>query len=256
MELRPLGTTGINVSPIGLGTVKLGRTEGVKYPEAFELPDDNACRELLSLARDLGINLLDTAPAYGQSEERLGGLIQNQRDEWVLCTKCGENFEPGVGSTFDFTPEATLSSVERSLMRLQTDHLDIVLIHSDGRDHEILNEEGALDALRELKHRGLIRAIGISTKTPEGGSQAVEVCDVVMLTYSLRAQSDLPAIRRASEIKTGVLIKKALDSGHLGEASAADALRHVLREPGVSSIVVGTINPDHIKSNVRAASVS
>ncbi|MFW8341556.1 aldo/keto reductase, partial [Klebsiella pneumoniae] len=70
--LRPLGSTGLRVSPLGLGTVKLGRDQGVKYPNGFRIPDDQQARELLYLARELGINLIDTAPAYGVSEERLG----------------------------------------------------------------------------------------------------------------------------------------------------------------------------------------
>ncbi|WP_256659976.1 aldo/keto reductase, partial [Pseudomonas sp. LS-2] len=67
---RPLGNLGIEVSPIGLGTVKLGRDQGVKYPNGFTIPDDNEAQMLLKQARDLGINLIDTAPAYGRSEER------------------------------------------------------------------------------------------------------------------------------------------------------------------------------------------
>ena len=71
MELRALGTTGIEISPIALGTVKIGRNVGVKYPSGFELPNDAEVRELLALAWDLGVNLIDTAPAYGSSEQRL-----------------------------------------------------------------------------------------------------------------------------------------------------------------------------------------
>ena len=89
---RPLGSTGFDVSPLGLGTVKLGRDQGVKYPNGFTIPDDAQALALLNQARDLGINLLDTAPAYGISEERLGHLLQGQRDEWVIVSKVGEEF--------------------------------------------------------------------------------------------------------------------------------------------------------------------
>ena len=75
LQQRPLGNTGMTVSVLGLGTVKLGRNQAVKYPEPFELPDDAQARRLIDRARDLGINLLDTAPAYGTSEERLGRLL-------------------------------------------------------------------------------------------------------------------------------------------------------------------------------------
>ena len=88
--LRPLGRTGLQVSALGLGTVKLGRNQDVKYPRAFELPDDRSAAALLDRARGLGINLLDTAPAYGSSEERLGGLLAGQREHWIICSKVGE----------------------------------------------------------------------------------------------------------------------------------------------------------------------
>ena len=76
--LRPLGTTGLQVSAIGFGTVKLGRNQQVKYPSGFALPDDARVEALLQIARDAGVNLLDTAPAYGSSEERLGKLLQQR----------------------------------------------------------------------------------------------------------------------------------------------------------------------------------
>ncbi len=95
MELRALGTTGLRVSTLGLGTVKLGRNQGVKYPQPFELPSDQQALALLELAWDLGINLLDTAPAYGLSEERLGRLLRQCRRDWVIVTKVGEVFQNG-----------------------------------------------------------------------------------------------------------------------------------------------------------------
>ena len=156
-HLRPLGRTGLMVAPIGLGTVKIGRTQGVTYPQPFELPDDDAVRSLLGAAHECGVNLIDTAPAYGTSEERLGRLLPGPRDRWVIVTKCGEEFEDGR-SRFDFSAPATRASVERSLRRLRTDYLDVVLIHSDGRDEAILNDEDALGELVELKRRGLICA--------------------------------------------------------------------------------------------------
>ena len=86
MKLRPLGSTGIEVSPLGLGTVKIGRNEQVKYPRGFEIPDDVQVSELIAMAWDLGINFIDTAPAYGSSEDRLGRLLPNA-DDWVIMTK-------------------------------------------------------------------------------------------------------------------------------------------------------------------------
>jgi len=79
LELRSLGRSQLKLSQLGLGTVKLGRNTDVKYPAGFELPSDEAVVELLNEASRLGINVLDTAPAYGHSETRLGDLLPGYR---------------------------------------------------------------------------------------------------------------------------------------------------------------------------------
>jgi len=251
MRPRPLGNTGILVSPIGLGTVKLGRNTGVKYPTPFDLPSDEQALVVLRTAADLGINLIDTAPAYGTSEERLGQLLTKAggRDRWIICTKAGESFDQSE-SRFDFTPEAITSSVHRSLTRLRTDRLDIVLLHSNGDDEHIILRSGALDALKRLKSRGLVRAVGVSTKTPAGALLAVECSDAVMLTLNAREQADAPAAVLAAKRGVGVLVKKALASGHTTEPTSA--LRFVASHSGVSSVVVGTLNPDHLRVDASA----
>lgn len=251
---RRLGRTGVEVGVLGLGTVKLGRNQGVKYPQNFAIPDDAAVRELLAVAADLGINLIDTAPAYGSSEARLGQLLPGPRERWVLCTKVGEDFAAGV-SHHDFSPAAVRASVERSLCRLRTDWLDLVLIHSDGNDLDIIERSGALEALAELKRAGQLRAFGMSTKTLAGGLRAAELCDVLMVTWNLADESQVPVIDRCHQLGTGVLIKKALASGHA--ATGGDPVRaafaQLLGHPGVASLVVGTIDPAHLRANVTAA---
>ncbi len=249
MELRPLGGTGLRVSAIGLGTTKLGRNEQVKYPQPFELPSDAQVRGLLETARRCGVNLIDTAPAYGSSEARLGELL-GDRDRWVLVTKAGEGFADGV-SHFDFSPDAILHSVHRSLERLRTDRIDVVLLHCSGDDLPILRESGAVDALRSLKRSGVIRAFGASTKTVEGGLAAVELCDVVMVALDRRDRSQLPVVEAAREAQVGVLVKKPLASGHDPDPEAA--LRDVLGLPGVSCAVVGTIDAEHLAQGCRAS---
>ena len=255
MQRRMLGTTGIQVSPLGCGTVKLGRNRAVRYPSAFDLPDDDAVRRLLATARDCGINLIDTAPAYGTSEERLGALLPGPREDWVIVTKAGESFD-GEASHFDFTPHAIRASVERSLRRLRTDVIDVLLIHSDGADLEIIERHAALDTLAELKRDGLIRAAGMSTKTLPGARRAMAECDVLMLALSRTDQSQLPAVREALEQGVGVLVKKALESGHAarGEGDPVrEALGFVYQAAPVSSVVVGTLNPDHLRHNAAIA---
>ena len=246
MKLRPLGATGIDVSPLGLGTVKIGRNQQVKYPRGFDIPDDAHVRELLALAWDLGINFVDTAPAYGSSEQRLGRLLPRAND-WVIMTKVGEIFENGQ-SRFDFSAEHTRRSVEDSLRLLKRDRLDVVLVHSDGNDMAIIDHGAALETLADMKQQGLVRAFGMSTKTVEGGCWVVENTDVVMATYNLETDAELSVIERAHALNKGVVVKKGLQSGHAD--SVADAFRHVLTQAGVSSMIVGTINPDHLRSNV------
>ena len=242
------------VSALGLGSVKLGRNEQVKYPAAFSIPDDAAVRTLLAQARDLGINLLDTAPAYGNSEERLGQLL-TRRQDWIIVTKTGEEFSGGV-SQFDFSAAHTRSSIERSLRRLRTDYLDIVLIHSDGSDEAILQQGECVAALQECKREGKIRAIGMSTKSVAGGLRAVRELDVVMLTYNLQQRDDAGAIALARELGKGVLVKKGLMSGHVqrpGRDLVRDSMALVLQTEGVHSMIAGTIDPAHLTMNAALA---
>lgn len=256
MELRPLGATGLRVSPLGLGTVKFGRNQGVKYPHPFELPSDREARALLDLAWDLGINLLDTAPAYGDSEERLGRLLRQNRRDWVIVTKVGEEFHDGA-SRFDFSAAATRVSVEHSLRRLGVEALDAVLIHSSGDDLAILEREEVLPTLLALKQAGWVRAAGISSKTVAGGLRAVAACDLVMVAYNRLQREEWPVIHAAHAAGRGVLIKKGLLSGHLDRQAAPDparaALELIYAEPGISSVVIGTLNPAHLQANAAVA---
>lgn len=255
LNLRRIAGTDLQVSPIGLGTVKIGRDKGVKYPNQFTIPDDAAVRYLLDISKALGINLLDTAPAYGNSEERLGQLLKNQRHDWLICSKVGEEFDPHTGqSHFDFSPEHIRFSVERSLQRLNTDVIDILLVHSDGNDLKLIQQDGVLQQLEQLKAEGKIRAGGMSTKTVEGGIETLKQSDIAMITYNLNQQEERPVIDYALAQQKGILIKKALASGHITQALNTDPIRAsfdlALGHPGVSSAIIGTINPAHLRANV------
>jgi aryl-alcohol dehydrogenase-like predicted oxidoreductase len=276
MKLRQVGSTDIWVSPLGLGTVKFGRNQGVKYPKPFEIPDDKHLLNVLATAREHGINLLDTAPAYGNSETRLGELLRQSfknnlsnidfgnRHDWVLMSKVGEEFEHGE-SFYNFTPEHADMSLKRSLSRLQTDYLDIVLVHSDGEDLKIIHHYGLLDYLAYAKSQGLIRAFGMSTKTVEGGMATVDKADAVMLAYNPHQRDEKPVINYAHKKYKGVFIKKALASGHLNKLTShlvqgesndpiKTAFDFIFEEPGVSSIIIGTVNTEHLIHNIKALS--
>ena len=260
LKIQKIPGTGIAISPIGLGTVKLGRDKGVKYPQGFVIPDDKAALNLLAEARELGINLLDTAPAYGNSEERLGPLLRGQREQWVICSKVGEEFDNQTGqSHFDFTPEHVRLSIERSLRRLHTDVIDILLVHSDGNDMEIIQRYGILEQLEQLKAEGKIRAAGMSTKTVAGGIETLKRSDIAMITYNLGHRDELPVIDYAHANQKGILIKKALASGHLNQ-QLSDPVQAsfdlIFGHPWVSSAIIGTINPGHLRANAVAVSKS
>ncbi|MBI1300336.1 MAG: aldo/keto reductase [Alphaproteobacteria bacterium] len=247
MEKIKLGQTGLKVSRLGLGTVKFGRNDGVKYPEGFKIPQDSELVVLLELAKSLGINLLDTAPAYGTSEERLGKLLKGQREDWVIVGKAGEEFKNGK-SSYHFTSDHFKRSLNRSLERLGTDYLDVLMIHSDGRDMDILNNDDLIKTMHGFKEQRLVKAIGASTKTRAGGIKALELMDVVMATYTSDYQDEKVVLDYAAEHNKGVILKKALSSGHADNME--DALKFSFSHPAVNSIIVGTISPKHLRENV------
>lgn len=246
LKLNALGQTGIQVSCLGLGTVKFGRNQGVKYPKSFELPSDQQIVTLLQTAKKLGINTLDTAPAYGSSEQRLGKLLHNRRD-WVIIGKACETFENGI-SNYNFTADFINRSVEHSLKNLNTDYLDVLLIHSNGDDVNIIQKYKVFETLEKLKSQKIIRAYGMSTKTIEGGLLTIAQADVAMVTYNAMALDEKPIIDLAFKKNKGILIKKALASGHLNKI--AD---FIFQTPGVSSVIIGTLSPAHLQEHVLNA---
>lgn len=252
---RTLANTGISISPLGLGTVKIGRNEGVKYPTSFQIPSDKEVSQLLAIAHELGINTIDTAPAYGNSEQRLGRLLSNRHD-WVIISKAGEEFVAGC-SNYDFSSKHIIFSVERSLKRLNTDYLDVLLIHSNGDDLTIIDNDELWDALVKLKQQGLIRSFGLSGKTVEGDLAALQKSDCVMATYNIGDQREKPVLDYAMQHKKGIFIKKALASGHLCtkvEKSPLEAnFELIFSHPAITSVIVGTISPEHLKQNIAFA---
>lgn len=247
MKYHYFSVCDFQISAIGLGLVKIGRNSGVKYPQTFDLPSDQTVLNLIDTAQDLGINLLDTAPAYGESEARLGKLLTN-RAGWVICSKVGEEFNGNV-STYNFTKEHINKSVDRSLQRLKTDYIDIMLVHSNGDDVEIIENYEVFTTLENLKKAGKIRSYGMSTKTIVGGKLAVDHSDCVMVTYNINESAEGEVIDYAKEKKKGVLIKKGFASGHAN--SPEESIKFIFEKQGVTSLVAGTINLAHLAENVK-----
>ncbi len=250
VDHRSLGQTGLNISPIGFGAFKIGRNQKTKYPTDYALPDLPRVETLLNGVLDMGINHIDTAPAYGISEERIGQAIAHRRDEFILSTKVGEVFQDGQ-SAYHFDADHVQASIQNSLRLLKTDVLDIVFIHCDDRDVWIQTQTDCVATLQKLKAQGLIKAIGLSGKTAEGFSHALVWADVLMLEYNLTDRQLEPVIAQAAGAEVGVICKKGLASGHL---DPAESVRFVLANSGVTSLVVGSLNPDHLQENLRIAS--
>ncbi len=153
MELRRLGTSGLVVSLVGLGTNNFG----------MKL-DDEGCREVLDAALDAGITLLDTADSYGESEARLGSLLKGRRDDVVLATKFGSDVRRlGLDNGQDWGARGSRRyvkrAVEASLSRLQTDWIDLYQLHRPDPETPI---EETLSALDDLVREGKVRYVGHS----------------------------------------------------------------------------------------------
>ena len=262
--MRPLGGTGLHVSIVGLGAGTLGDPT---------LHDGEAERLLLG-ALDVGVNLIDTAPSYGLSEERIGRFLGPRRKEVVLSTKGGY----GVPGVPDWSGEVIGAGIEQALRRLRTDVLDVFHLHSCPL--EVLRREEILRALERAVAEGRIRAAGYSG---ENEALAFAIMSgrfaVVQTSVNLCDQRGLESlVPDAAGRGMGVLAKRALanavwrDDRPGDEASRAyrhrlevmrldpaplawDALaiRFAAHAPGVTSILVGTRRLERVARAVGLA---
>lgn len=196
MERRPLGATGLTVSALGLGAGAIG---------SADLPDPEVAR-LLHGALDLGISLIDTAPSYGASEDRIGRHLAGRRGQVVLSTKAGY----GVPGVPDWTCESIVRGVDLALRRLRTDLIDIVHLHSCPLD--VLRREDVLDGVRRMRSSGKVRVAAYS-----GEGEALDFAIGCGLFGSVQASvnaCDQRSMRHrlpeAAERGIGVIAKRAL----------------------------------------------
>ena len=151
MQYRTLGRTGIKVSPYALGALALGTSIGN--------PDHDDSARIIHKALDAGINFIDTADVYGESEVAVGKALKRRRDSVVLATK----FSRPIGDDPNHQGASRrwiMTAVENSLRRLQTDYIDLYQVHRPDPSTDI---EETLSALSDLIHSGKVRAIGSST---------------------------------------------------------------------------------------------
>ena len=158
MEQRMLGNTGLRATVLGYGAMEL------RDPQ---LVSDSQAEHLLGAVLDAGINVVDTSPDYGVSEDRIGACISHRRSEYILATKCGCNVDAhgrGGDPRHLWTPERLLANIEQSLRRLRTDHVDIWQLHN--APVEDVDRAGLLEVMREVQAAGKVHHVSISSTRP------------------------------------------------------------------------------------------
>ena len=282
MQKRPLGTTGIKVSEIAFGGVEIGLPYGLGVKSADDmLPLAEAIR-LLCAAVDSGVNFFDTAYSYGQSEKIMGQAFHSRRDQVVICTKCRHFTNPDNS----LPPEQELrsiveSSLDESLARLQTDYVDIFMLHQ--ATLSILHDKNLPPIFADLVKKGKIRATGISTYTSEETKLAMDsgAWDVIQLPLNLMDQRQKELFPLAEKKGVGLVIRSVLLKGLLSDRGmnlhpalaevekhiknydrllegasyplSALAVKFVLSFPEVAAALVGIDSFDYLKQALDAA---
>ena len=271
MKKRVFGKTGLYVSPLGFGTAEIG--EDGTPADAYEL--------MLNSLLDFGINCIDTAALYGNAEEKIGHSISHRRDEFVIVTKCAYGDERARP---DWSHEEVELSIDRSLKKMKTDRVDVLLLHQC--TEELLDDDRLIAALQKCKDKGKTRFIGCSADN-KGASKAVEmgIFDCIESSMNIIDQDCLETYIPAATAKNmGVIIKRSLaNAPWLGLANREPhwlgyvkpyierfdkmdftcesvgfdgdwvelALRFSVFQQGVHTAIVGTKNLKHIKQNIE-----
>jgi aryl-alcohol dehydrogenase-like predicted oxidoreductase len=284
---RTLGRTQADVTILGYGAMELRGQPRGRSPEI----DDDTAGRLLNAVLDGGINLIDTSPDYGRSEELIGKHLGHRRDEFFLASKCGCLLEPPADAPppypHDYSPANVRADVEQSLRRLRTDRLDLVQVHMSP-SVEQLRDNQTVETLQELRKEGKVRFIGMSGILPNlPGQIAMDVFDAFQIPYSAVQRDHEELITAAAATGAGTLIRGGAARGApsedknwrtgplsqpaglgqrnwaasgLGDLLAGSGmtpmefvLRFTLSHPYLSTTIVGTANPGHLQSNIATA---
>ncbi|NNN18956.1 MAG: aldo/keto reductase [Acidimicrobiaceae bacterium] len=273
------GRTGLKVSRIGFGGMELAGP-----PRSPKLSSGQA-RNLILAAMDMGINYFDTSIDYGISEELIGHAVRHRRDEVILATKCGclVGAEDKGESTHVYTHSNIRDGVAQSLKRLNTDYIDVMQFHGNPTRRQLV-EEGGLEMLMELKRKGIIRHIGLSTRKPYVNELLdLDILDVYQLPYSSiqRQHEDVAelvsksgravvargVVARGSVAKEWSSIPIGMADGQaqniwdkanidelLGGMSRIEfMIRFVVTSQWVNVVLTGTTNLAHLEENITAA---
>lgn len=267
MEKRQFGKTDMMVSVLGFGGAEIG-FQGVSVSDV---------ETILNNALDAGLNVIDTAECYENSEEMIGKTVSGRRDDYHLFTKCGheKSFENGA-----WGKSQILSSIDRSLKRLNTDRLDLVLLHSCSEEE--LRKGEVIEALQEAKAAGKTRYIGYSGDS-SAALYAIEsgAFDALQTSVNIADQEALElTLPKAQEKNMGVIAKRPVANvawkektkpeyfyiqeywerfqklnydfinGNLSD-EVSKALRFTLSVPGVHTAIVGTTQKKRWQENAK-----
>jgi aryl-alcohol dehydrogenase-like predicted oxidoreductase len=283
IQTRPLGHTGTDVTILGYGAMELrGTPRGPAIDEA-------QAGQVLNAVLDGGINLIDTSPDYGGSEELIGRYVGHRREEYFLASKCGCPLDVPANATppyaHDYRPENIRAGIERSLRRLDTDRLDLLQVHMSPSRAK-MEADDTVETLLALREEGKTRWIGMSGILPHLADHlSMGVFDVFQIPYSVVQREHEDLITAAADAGAGTLIRggaargapaddKGWKQGPLGlpegegqrrwESSGLDdlrgdmgrlefVLRFTLSHPGLSSTIVGTSSLEHLRANLAFA---
>ena len=274
---RKLGRTGLDVTVLGFGALEL-RGQVPRWSRALA-PDQP--RKVLNAVLDAGINFIDTAIDYGESEENIGEHISHRRSEYFLASKCGCVLDatavpPEARFVHSFGRKNIVDGVNQSLKRMKTDYLDLVQFH-DTPSKEVLEQEGAIETLLDLKREGKVRFIGASSMLPNLAEHIpMGVFDAFQIPYSGLQREHEEVVSQAARAGAGTIIRGGVARGVPGEGwGSKDAwrlwdsrkldelldgmtkmefiLRFTITHPDLSTTIVGTSNLVHLEENLAAA---
>jgi aryl-alcohol dehydrogenase-like predicted oxidoreductase len=259
MKLRRLGSSELLASEIALGTVELGLDYGIPGNESHLRPLESEAIRVLNEALDLGVNFIDTARAYGNSEEFIGKALHHRRDEYLLATKLC----PLQASDVDASDlRARIhASVETSMRMLQTDRIDLLMIHS--APIELIEKaDGILEALQALQNAGHVRYVGASVYG-EAGAAALRRggFDCLQIAYNALdrvAEADLlPSAARLGVgiVARSVLLKGAITSRYRDLPESLGALKDAVRSLETLAEAAGLSLPEIAFRYVLASGV-
>jgi aryl-alcohol dehydrogenase-like predicted oxidoreductase len=214
MNYRTLGRTGLRVSEIGLGTVELGLDYGMPIAGEHLRPSEEQAARLLNRALDLGVTFIDTARAYGASEEVIGRALKGRRHEYVLATKLAPIIEEGQSDRA--LADQVQASIAESLRMLQTDVIDLLQFHRTSV--EVVKRGRVLAAARVAQQAGAVRFIGASTYGEEEPLAVLEDggYDTLQVAYNLADRTlEAKVLPLAERLGVGVIVRSVLLRGVL-----------------------------------------